>query len=367
MLQSLRIAAWVAFFVLAGPLWSQQTPPPAADPALPTAPEPQSAPATPASAATQPPEQGSPGSVHGLVVDRDGTVCEGAQIALTQTGSAATARTATSDASGRFDFAAVPPGPFTLTVTAKGFVTQIVTGVLRPGESFQAPPISMLVTTAKSEVRVTASQQEIAVAQFHEEEKQRVLGVIPNFYVAYAPGAPPLTSKQKFHLATVSMIDPITLLSTGFFAGIEQAQNSFSGYGQGAEGYGKRFAANYADNVIGTMIGAAILPSLLKQDPRYFYKGTGSKRSRIGYAIAMSVVCRGDNGHWQPNYSGLSASVASGGISNLYYPAANRNGVALTFENTGIGIAEYAVQNLFQEFFLRRLTPKLIHYNSPQP
>ncbi len=308
-----------------------------------------------------------PGSVHGVVVDRDGTVCEGAQVALTQTGAAAPARTAASDASGRFNFAAVPPGGFTLTVTAKGFATQIVTGILHPGESFEAQPISMLVTSAKSEVRVTASQQEIAVAQFHEEEKQRVLGVIPNFYVAYAPGAPPLTSKQKFHLAAVSMVDPITLLSTGFFAGLEQANGSFSSYGEGAEGYGKRFAANYADNAIGTMIGAAILPSLLKQDPRYFYKGTGSKRSRIAYAIAMSVVCRGDNGRWQPNYSGLSASLASGGISNLYYPAANRNGIALTFENTGIGIAEGAVQNLFQEFLLRHLTPKLINYNSPQP
>jgi hypothetical protein len=162
------------------------------------------------------------------------------------------------------------------------------------------------------------------------------------------------------------LIDPITLLSTGFFAGIEQAQNSFSSYGEGAEGYGKRFAANYADNVIGTMIGAAMLPSLLKQDPRYFYKGTGSKRSRVGYAVAMSVVCKGDNGHWQPNYSGLSASLASGAISNLYYPAADRNGVSLTFENTGIGIGESAVQNLFQEFFLRRLTPKLLNYGSPK-
>jgi hypothetical protein len=371
-LQSLQIAAWVALFALAGPACSQQATPSlpltADNAASPSAPEPQAAPAQLASAAPQPPEQSAPGSIHGVIVDREGTVCEGAHIALSQPSSTPLSlRATTSGASGRFDFTGVPVGAFTLTVTAKGFATQVVTGILRSGESYEAQPIAMLVTTAQSEVRVTASQQEIAQAQFHEEEKQRVLGVIPNFYVAYAPSAPPLTSKQKFHLAAVSMIDPITLLSTGFFAGIEQAQDSFSGYGEGAEGYGKRFAANYADNVIGTMIGAAMLPSLLKQDPRYFYKGTGSKRSRIGYAIAMSVVCRGDNGHWQPNYSGLTASVASGGISNLYYPAANRNGVTLTFENTSIGIAEYAAQNLFQEFFLRRLTPKLVHYNSPQP
>jgi hypothetical protein len=365
-LQSIRIAAFLAFFAFAGPVWPQQSPPPAplpaADAALPSTPELQAVPAQ------QAPKQSLPGSIHGVVVDREGTVCEGAHIALTQTGSITPLeKTATSDSSGRFDFTAIPAGSFTLTVTAKGFASQAVPGLLHSGESYEAQPITMLVTTAQSEVRVTASQQEIAQAQFHQEEKQRIFGVIPNFYVSYAPGAPPLTSKQKFHLAAVSLIDPITLLSTGFFAGIEQADGSFSAYGEGAEGYAKRYAANYADNAIGTMIGAAILPSLLKQDPRYFYKGTGSKRSRFAYAIAMSVVCKGDNGRWQPNYSGLTASFASGSISNLYYPAANHNGVSLTFENTGVGIGVSAVENLFQEFFLRRLTPKLLNYGTPKP
>jgi hypothetical protein len=308
-----------------------------------------------------------PGSIRGVVVDREGTVCEGAHIALTEAGSPTTpAKTAISDASGRFEFNGVPVGAFTVTITAGGFSTQVVNGLLRSGENYEAPAITMLVNAAQSDVHVSASQEEIAQAQFHQEVQQRVLGIIPNFYVSYAPNAPPLTVKQKFHLATVSLIDPITILSTGFFAGIEQANNDFKSYGQGAEGYGKRFAANYADNAIGTMIGAAILPSLLKQDPRYFYKGTGSKRSRIFYAIEMSVVCKGDNGHWEPNYSGLTASLASGSISNLYYPAADRNGLLLTFENSGIGIAESALQNLFQEFLIRKLTPKLLNYNSPK-
>jgi hypothetical protein len=78
------------------------------------------------------------------------------------------------------------------------------------------------------------------------------------------------------------------------------------------------------------MIGSAILPALLKQDPRYFYKGTGTTRSRILYAIANSVMCKGDNGHWQVNYSGILGGAAAGGISNLYYPASDRNGISLT-------------------------------------
>ena len=67
-------------------------------------------------------------------------------------------------------------------------------------------------------------------------------------------------------------------------------------------------APRYADLVSGTFIGGAILPSLFKQDPRYFYKGTGSRKSRFFYAIANSVICKGDNGRWQPNYSNISAA-----------------------------------------------------------
>ena len=122
-------------------------------------------------------------------------------------------------------------------------------------------------------------------------------------------------------------------------------------------------APSYADTVTGTFIGSAILPSLLKQDPRYFYKGTGSTRSRILYAIANSVICKGDNGHWQPNYSGILGSLAAGGISNLYYPAQDRDGAELTFENALIGIGNGAAANLLQEFLIRKLTPNLPHHD----
>jgi hypothetical protein len=121
--------------------------------------------------------------------------------------------------------------------------------------------------------------------------------------------------------------------------------------------YERTRRAAYGDALIGTMIGGAILPSLLRQDPRYFYKGTGSTRSRILYALANAVVCKGDNGHWQADYSGILGALAAGGISNLYYPAGSRNGAELTFENTLIGLGGSAVGNLFQEFLVRKLTP----------
>ncbi len=214
----------------------------------------------------------------------------------------------------------------------------------------------MTLATENTAVQVVLPRVEVAEAEIKEQEKQRVLGLIPNFYVSYLHDAAPLTSKQKFELAWRTTVDPVNFALIGAIAGIEQAQNDFSAYGQGAQGYGMRYGAAYADSAIGTFIGSAMLPSLLKQDPRYFYKGNGSTRSRILYAIANSVICKGDNKHWQANYSGIIGSIAAGGISNLYYPAQDR-GAALTFENAFIGIGETAAVNLLQEFLIRKLTP----------
>jgi len=207
---------------------------------------------------------------------------------------------------------------------------------------------------------------EVAEKQIKEQEKQRVLGVVPNFYVSYVPDAVPLTPKQKFELAWKTTIDPVTFVIVGATAGFEQGLNQFSGYGQGAQGYGKRYGAAYADTITGTFIGGAVLPSLMKQDPRYFYKGTGTTRSRILYAIANSVICKGDNGRWQFNYSSILGGLASGGISNAYYPPKDR-GAGLVFENEGIGIGGTAVSNLIQEFLIPKLTPNLPNHGQPRP
>jgi Carboxypeptidase regulatory-like domain len=261
-----------------------------------------------------------------------------------------------SDENGQFSFANVASGPFELTIVAPGFATQTSSGVLGSGETHMVPPIALTVAANVTDVQVALSRTELAQAQVKDEEKQRVFGVIPNFYVTYDPHPVSLTSKQKFELAWKTTIDPVTFAIVGGIAGVQQAENTFSGYGQGASGYAKRFGAAYADLVSGTFIGSAILPSLLKQDPRYFYKGSGSKESRILYAIANSVICKGDNGHWQPNYSNVLGNLAAGGISNLYYPAQNRNGAGLTFENALIGIGATAAANLVEEFLMRKLT-----------
>jgi hypothetical protein len=305
----------------------------------------------------------SAASIHGTVESAEGSVYEGAEVELDlSVGPPAVQRT---DSEGAFSFTNLPAGTFQLTVSSSGFETQQVAGVLQPGQVLETHTITLPVASASSEVLVSGgSQVDIAQAQLDLEEKQRVLGILPNYYVSYDHDALPLTTRQKYQLAWKTEIDPMTWIMTGFTAGVEQADNTFAGYGQGTLGYARRFGANYADGFIGNMLGGAILPSLFKQDPRYFYKGTGSIPSRAAYAIANAVICKGDNGHWQVNYSSIVGGLAAGGISNIYYPASDRSGFRVSMDNALIGTAEGAMQNLIQEFIVRRLTPRLPHYPS---
>jgi hypothetical protein len=192
--------------------------------------------------------------------------------------------------------------------------------------------------------------QQKAEAELKQQERQRIAGVVPNFNVSYNQDAAPLSHKQKLHLAWRTATDPVAFGIAGFDAGFSQAENDFPGYGQGAQGYAKRFGASYADNFDGTMIGNAIFPILLKQDPRYFRRGQGSFSSRFFYALSTTVWCKNDNGSHGPNYSNILGNLAAGGISNLYYPASDR-GAGLTLER-GFTVTAYgAFGGLFNEFW----------------
>ncbi len=297
-------------------------------------------------------------SVTGIVIGSDGAVYEGASVTL-----APSQLTTTTDTDGRFQFSSVPPGNYELPVSAQGFDPKKQSITLRAGEPLSLPDIVLQIEAITTDVRVTETSQEIATEEVHAEEHQRVFGVIPNFYVVYDRNAPPLTTRQKYDLAWRSSIDPFTFIGTGAEAGIQQATNSFSGYGQGAAGYGDRFGADFGDNLLGTYLGSAVFPSLFHQDPRYLVLGSGTIRHRTLYAIANAVICRGDNGNWQFNYSGILGSLIAAGVSNFYYPAVNRNGASLTFENFGIGLGASAVTNIIQEFIVRKLTPKAHRQN----
>lgn len=302
----------------------------------------------------QQPAQQIPGSISGVVIDSTGAVIAGARVTVVAENQDQRQETRTDEA-GQFTFSNVAPGGFEITVSAGSFAEQTFSGTLNSGQAFAAPPIALAPASTSTEIQVRP-RDVVAEEQIKQQQKQRVFGVVPNFYVTYLPNAVPLGPKQKFELAWRASIDPVTFGLAAVGAGVEQAQNTYGEYGQGAQGYAKRFGAEYADETISTFMGSAIFATLFKQDPRYFYKGTGSTRSRILYAIANSVICKGDNQKWQPAYAAVLGGLAGAGISNLYYPPKDR-GVALTFENVAVGTGTTAVLNLLQEFVVRKLTP----------
>ena len=295
-------------------------------------------------------------SISGTVTDMNGAEVRGAQVTLSSA-DAKTERNQTTDEAGFFSFADVKPGTYKLAVISTDFSSWFSKEiVLALGESYDAPQITLRLALATTNVDVVYTQHDLAEAELKAQERQRVMGVFPNFYVSYVGDAVPLSAGQKFQLALRQEADPVVILGSAFAAGLEMSAGDYQAYGNGAKGFFTRMGAAYGDGFNSSLIAGAILPSLLHQDPRYFYKGTGSKRSRALYAASMVVICKGDNGRWQPNYSNVFGNLAAAGISNAYYPAADR-GATLTVVNTSIGFAFSAVGNLFQEFLLKKITP----------
>jgi Carboxypeptidase regulatory-like domain len=293
-------------------------------------------------------------SVTGTITDQRGDPVPGATVSLTQP-SAKKAKTALADQDGSF-FISADAGGFDLQVSMSGFAIKTIHGELSVTARLDLGKIELAIESATAEVIVTVPKQELAEEQVKVEERQRVMGIVPNFLVTYDHNAVPLRAKQKFELALRTMVDPETISVDLVFSGLQQETGGLKAYGTGPAGYGKRFASSYGTGSIDALLGSAVLPSLFRQDPRYFYKGDGSVKHRVLYAMSMSFMCKGDNGHWQYNYSGLLGGLAVGGISNLYYPPANRNSLNVTLENTAIGTGSTALSNLLQEFLLRRLT-----------
>jgi hypothetical protein len=217
----------------------------------------------------------------------------------------------------------------------------------KPAAAQTQPPDPVAVgPAAESERERRAKAQE----QLKKQERQRILGVIPNFNTSMIHDAEPLSPSQKFHLAFKNTLDPFQFVVSGIDAALSQNSDDFAGYGQGAQGYAKRFAASYADAFDATIFGGAVFPVILNQDPRYFRLGAGGFKKRFFYAVLATVRAKGDNRKWQPNYSSLLGNLAAGGISNLYYPSGNR-GVGLTFERAFIETAEGSIGTVVAEFW----------------
>lgn len=301
--------------------------------------------------------QSASGSIGGTVTDQYGDIIPGAAVIL-EGPLPADRREVVANDNAAFQFDELrADAAYHVRISVKGFVPWISPALtLAPGQHLLVSGVDLRLEGGEASVTVYASTEQIAVEQIRVAEQQRVLGFIPNFYVVYdSKNAVPLTTKLKFKLAMRVSVDPVTLAGVAFMAGIDQAANT-PDYVQGAKGYGQRVGAIAADGFSDILIGGAILPSVLHQDPRYFYQGTGTTKSRIGHALFSPFICKGDNGRWQPNYSSLGGDLSSSAISNAYYPESNR-GVGLVFGNFAIGTAERMASGFAQEFILRRLTP----------
>ncbi len=221
------------------------------------------------------------------------------------------------------------------------------------------------------------NQHDVAEKQLKEETSQRVVGVVPSFNVSYRPDAVALTAGQKFKLVFHTVTDPVTFATAFFTGGYHEIfdgdrvlaagsttvyiRENGTGFEWGPAGYFERVGAGYLDAFDGNLIGNAILPSILHQDPRFFRMGHGSKTRRFFYAAATSFICKGDKSRkWQPNYSNVIGNVIAGEISNLYYPSGDLTDIDTTISTAMIQTVEGSLGSVFQEFW-PDISRKLFH------
>ena len=298
------------------------------------------------------------GSIQGTVVDVSGDPIPDATVVLQ--GPTGTPLTTVTKDDGTFAFQDVKPGTvYQVNVTAKGFGEWKSTVMIEPGQSKTLTEVALRPATVQRAVTVGYSSKEVAQQQVKAEEQQRILRFLPNIYVTYDPHPEPLTAKMKFHLMYKGLTHPSFFVLEAAWAGIQYEANT-PNWPQNTKGYGERFGANLAGGSSEMLFSNAILPSLLHQDPRYFYQGSGTKGSRAWHAVLAPFVCKGDNGATQPNYSQMGGLLISASLSNAYYPASNR-GPGLVARNFGTNMGIHVALGLAQEFILAKFTSRGKH------
>lgn len=297
-----------------------------------------------------------PGTVVGTVLDFRGDVIPRANVVLRGPSADDVQPTLTQE-NGFFRFDSVKAGiAYHVSVSAAGFADWTSNEiVLTPAQNLILSGINLRLRVVEVTVNA-ASSEEVAMEQVKTEEQQRIVGIIPNFYVVYDSKPAPLTAKLKFHLAAKFMTDPVTMAGFGINAGIYQ-MSRYPSYDLGAKGFGQRLGATFAGGYTNILIGDAVLPSLLHQDPRYYYQGTGTTKSRLLHALASPFVVHGDNGRREINFSGIGGDLASGAIANAYYPNKDR-GANLVVRSALIGAGGRLANAVVQEFILHKITSR---------
>ncbi len=314
--------------------------------------------AAPMSAQSFEPAKTERGCMRGTVVDTSDDPIPAATIVLQ--GPAGDHLTAVTKDDGTFAFNEAPARvAYQITVTAEGFADWSSSITVEPGQEKTLPEIKLRILAVQRAVTVSYSSKEVATQQLKAEEQQRIFRFIPNLYVTYEPHPEPLSTKMKFHLAYKDLTQPAFFARVAGWAAVQQGAGT-PHWPQDAQGYGKRLGAGLADATTEDLVGNAILPSLLHQDPRYFYQGNGTKKSRALHAVLAAFICKGDNGAWQPNYSTWGGSLIASSVSMAYYPSSDRD-AAHVFKNFGVGMGLHVAGGLAQEFILSKFTSRGKH------
>jgi hypothetical protein len=299
-----------------------------------------------------------PGSILGTVVDISNDPIPDATVVLE--GPKGNRLTAVTKDDGSFAFQDLTPGiVYQVNITAEGFAGWSSSVTVEPGQEKTLTAVKLRILAVQRTVTVGYSSKEVAAQQLKAEEQQRIVGFIPNMYVVYEPHPEPLTAKMKFELAYKSLTHPTFFGLEAAWAGVQQAANT-PDWPQTGKGYAERFGSNLAGGASEGLFANAILPSLLHQDPRYFFQGTGPKGSRAWHAMLAPFVAKGDNGATQPNYSQIGGLLISASLANAYYPASNR-GAGLVFRNFGTNMGLHVAIGLAQEFLLGKVTSRDKH------
>jgi hypothetical protein len=183
-----------------------------------------------------------------------------------------------------------------------------------------------------------------------EQESKRILGIVPNYRTSPSlVNYEPLTIGEKFKVASEDSFDRGTVVLAAFFGGEGQLTNANRSFGQGGAGFGRYFGAAYGDLVSGDYMTEAVFPTLLHQDPRYFRRGTGTRWSRLGYAVGQIFWTHSDSGRTQFNYSEIVGNSTAVAISNAYY-ADNRT-ASNAVSKLGVQIGVDMAANILKEFW----------------
>jgi len=245
---------------------------------------------------------------------------------------------------------------------------QVVLLVLIAGLCFSCTAQQVTGASGPDPAVQSESQQQKDLRRQQETgtSKDRLFYALPNFLTVETPNVPPLTTKQKFGVVTRSSFDYVEIPWYAFISGISQAENSEPGYGQGAAGYGKRFGTAFADGTIENYMTGAVLPSLLRQDPRYYQLGKGGFWHRTGYAMGRIFITRSDSGSKQFNFSEIAGSAAAAFISTYSYHPQDDRTVSNTLSVWGTQVGYDTIAFVVKEFWpdIRRKLQK--HRQIPQ-